>query len=828
MLPAPRSTTPGWWLHPANIGAGPLSRRHVEPVPFVRVMGAIKLRLGAELRTRWRGWLGLALLLAVFAGLTFATAAGARRTDTAYQRLLARSDPYDMFLLNETFGPQFGLVTAENLRHIPLVVDIYTSYFFNDVSGDNLIGGPDPRLDRTFNIAKVVAGRLPNQSDPTEVAVPVAIAGTIHARVGGTLTYDMAAGSDPSNSKPMRMTFKVAGIIAAPGEFPPESDLGAPPIHLTTAFYEKYKNTLSTFPFSLVRLAHGSRDLPAFREALQKLGGGKPVLGYTQAALTKNVVRSFHLQGVALWLFAICLAIVTALVLGQALGRLAISEGIDYPTLRALGMTKRELFALGVLRAAIIAGVGSLVGLIVAGLLSPILPTGLARAADPNPGFHFDFVALLGGTGLVFATLVVLAVIPAARAATLASRGDVLGEELGRQRTSKAVGLLARGGASAPAVIGTRMALETGRGRTAVPVRTTMAGIALAIAALTITLSFGSSLNHLLHTPRLYGLGWDADVSLQGDQSNHEFDRSIAISRADPDVLLADSLEGGVPFFVDGVQADAMALPAGDDTFLPPIESGRAPRGADEIALGPRTMRRLHASIGDAVTVSVIGTRSERFTIVGIAVVPTTGHTANLGEGALVRYEALTPFVPGGLQDEFAVRFKPGVNAAGARARLQAKIASQGAVVAPPTTPGDLLNFGRSKDLPFILSGLLALLGLGTLAHALVTSINRRRRDFAICKTLGFTRGDVERAIAWQSSTFIVVSLAFGILAGVIAGRSLWNVYANQLGILAIPRVPAWTLALLVPVAALLANGLAVWPARSAARTRPAVVLRAE
>jgi putative ABC transport system permease protein len=126
------------------------------------------------------------------------------------------------------------------------------------------------------------------------------------------------------------------------------------------------------------------------------------------------------------------------------------------------------------------------------------------------------------------------------------------------------------------------------------------------------------------------------------------------------------------------------------------------------------------------------------------------------------------------------------------------------------------------------LSGLLALLGLGTLAHALITSINRRRRDLAICKTLGFTRGDVARAVAWQSSTFIVVSLGFGLLAGVIAGRWLWGLYAKQLGILSVPRVPAWTLVLMIPAAGLLANGLALLPARSAAATRPALVLRTE
>src|SRR5262249_14412862 len=159
---------------------------------------------------------------------------------------------------------------------------------------------------------------------------------------------------------------------------------------------------------------------------------------------------------------------------------------------------------------------------------------------------------------------------------------------------------------------------------------------------------------------------------------------------------------------------------------------------------------------------------------------------------------------------------------------LQTDVEATGASVAPPNTPGDLLNFGRSRNLPLILSGLLALLALATLAHALVSSINRRRRDLAICKTLGFTRGDVARAVAWESSTFIVVSLAFGLVLGVIAGRWLWSVYANGLGVLSVPRVPIWVLIATVPIAAALANGLAVLPARSAARTRPALVLRTE
>jgi hypothetical protein len=281
---------------------------------------------------------------------------------------------------------------------------------------------------------------------------------------------------------------------------------------------------------------------------------------------------------------------------------------------------------------------------------------------------------------------------------------------------------------------------------------------------------------------------------------------------------------------VDGVPADGIVLLGNDETFLPPVVAGRAPRAPDEIALGPKTLRRIHKGVGNIVSVTVVGLPAKSYRVVGKIVIPTVGHTANLGEGSIVTDAAIKAFFPGGSDspDEFVVRFKPHVDLGKARARLEAEVTPFGAGVAEPSTPGDLLNFGRSRNLPFILSALLALLGLGTLAHALVTSINRRRRDLAICKTLGFTRRDVARAIAWQSSTFIVVSLAFGLVAGTIAGRSLWNVYANQLGVLAVPRVPAATIVLMIPVALVLANALAFLPGRSAGATSPAVVLRTE
>lgn len=51
-------------------------------------MGAVRLALRADLRLRWRAMLGQALLTGLIGGIVLTAAAGARRTDTAYPRLL--------------------------------------------------------------------------------------------------------------------------------------------------------------------------------------------------------------------------------------------------------------------------------------------------------------------------------------------------------------------------------------------------------------------------------------------------------------------------------------------------------------------------------------------------------------------------------------------------------------------------------------------------------------------------------------------------------------------------------------------------------------------
>jgi ABC-type antimicrobial peptide transport system permease subunit len=122
----------------------------------------------------------------------------------------------------------------------------------------------------------------------------------------------------------------------------------------------------------------------------------------------------------------------------------------------------------------------------------------------------------------------------------------------------------------------------------------------------------------------------------------------------------------------------------------------------------------------------------------------------------------------------------------------------------------------------------VALLALGTTAHALITSVRRRRRDLAILKTLGFRRGQISQTVAWQATTFALVAGLIGVPLGIAGGRWAWRLVAEQLGVAAGPVVPPVPVLAIVAGALLVANLLAAGPGWTAARIQPAAALRSE
>ena len=145
-----------------------------------------------------------------------------------------------------------------------------------------------------------------------------------------------------------------------------------------------------------------------------------------------------------------------------------------------------------------------------------------------------------------------------------------------------------------------------------------------------------------------------------------------------------------------------------------------------------------------------------------------------------------------------------------------------------PATPTDLLNFGQVQDLPQVLGIGLAAVALLTIAHLLMTSVRRRRRDFAILRALGFTSWQVRGTLCWQALTLAGIALVIGVPAGIACGRLCWQVFAHQLGITPVVAVPLAVLAVMAAGWLAAAAVIAVLPGEAATRNPPARGLRSE
>jgi ABC-type antimicrobial peptide transport system permease subunit len=145
-----------------------------------------------------------------------------------------------------------------------------------------------------------------------------------------------------------------------------------------------------------------------------------------------------------------------------------------------------------------------------------------------------------------------------------------------------------------------------------------------------------------------------------------------------------------------------------------------------------------------------------------------------------------------------------------------------------PSRPPDVDNLAQLGALPELLVGFLAVVGIAVLAHLLVTTARRRRRDLDTLRAIGFLPRQARAVIAIVALITVGIGLVIGIPLGVAAGRLGWRFTAHAVYIAGDPRVPGAGLVLLV-TAALLAAGLAaVWPAWRAADAPVAAGLREE
>ena len=218
--------------------------------------------------------------------------------------------------------------------------------------------------------------------------------------------------------------------------------------------------------------------------------------------------------------------------------------------------------------------------------------------------------------------------------------------------------------------------------------------------------------------------------------------------------------------------------------------------------------------------------------VTGTAIFPPLDDTIQLGVGAELTAGGLLSLAPPGVRlppfNGVIVKFRDGVSPRQGIQALAARVDRSGPfVVSGPTTPADLVNFGQLQDLPLLLGLPLVLLALLTVAHLLLTSVRRRRRDLAVLRAIGFTAAQVRSTISWIAIALVAVALVIGVPVGAILGRLAWRLFGEQLGIVPVTVVPVASVAVLAVAGLVLARAIAVVPGVAAGRARPGNVLRA-
>ena len=814
-------------------------------------MRAVLRLVAHELSARWRGWVLLGLLVGVAGGVVLTAAAGARRTDSAYPRFLVASRAADVFVAPFDTGLDGYYRAMARLPDVAVVaplVGVNATPLRPD--GRPVTSGPvvvpaDGGFGYQLEIPKLLAGRLPRPGRPGEVAVSQIGAGTLHLHVGSTLVLGACAGQVCNRANSRRLSERVVGIFVTRSSVVPVTDIDKLGVIVASpALLDQLVHQLGPgirgFDAAYVKLRPGvsterfARQAQALARMFPGTGGQVFVAG--EAAQAATVERSIRPQALALAIFALVLAVTALLIVGYVASRLLLSASSGYPTLVALGMTRGQLLAAGLAEVGVVALAGAVAAAGGAVAASPLMPIGAARLAEPSPGVSADTTVLAVGAALITVLMLARAAWPAWRLAS-ARRAGAPGPAATRR--SLAAWWLAGAGVPVTAVTGVRLALEPGRGRSAMPVRSALAGTALSVLAVAAAFTFGANLLHLVHSPRLYGQSWDAAIDLQFQtvtprQAQHLVGRAAHLSGWSFGDLGVVGINGQI------VPAIGVA-PGRGPLVSPTLLSGQPPRTGHQIVLGTSVLRRIGRTVGQMVTVTVSGHRQQD-RIVGRAVFPDFGQGSftptDLGLGAETTAAVLqrqASFIGRGPHYDFVLlRFAPGPDQATDIASFTRSMArfcgtvQQTTCVVTEQRPYGVTTYLAIDGTPEVLAVLLAGLGLAVLGQLIVMSGRRRRRDFAIMKALGLLRRQVRWITAWQMTTLTVLALLIGLPLGIALGRWAWALFATALGIAGDTVTPVTIMLLMVPAAVLAANTIAFWPARKAARLSPAEILHTE
>ena len=783
----------------------------------------------SDLRRRWMSLVVVALFIAFTSGATMALVAGARRAGSATERFSSASDLADLAAFvgydpSDSTGEAHEQGVADLIAALDRDPDV-TRY----EQGEFVVATPDPVPPGSFGFAYVARpgggpglfgtpllldGRYPTAAD--EMLVNERAAKLFDLHVGERHPLLAMACFDCEQER-LDAEVTITGIARLEGDLVGDpSTLGlfiVPPTFLDGA-WTKYAR-----PGTIVEihLADGTDPVAVSQRLSPLIQGGD--IGNTGASM-RVAERAGDLQGNALLVAAVAIGMIGLVVAAQAMGRHISVRRDDEQILLGLGFDRlRRMAAVAAVLAPAVV-VGAVLAVPVAVGLSPLLPLGLSRRADPDLGLHLDLLVV--GIGALATVVIGVTMVVFVAVRWLQSTAE------SSSRVSSTLATLAGLGVRPVPLTGSRFALDRGRGSNRLPTRATIAVGVLTVAVVCGAVVMRSSLDGLIHDPAAYGQDWQVRVgSPDGDGSTIP-GQLAGDSRIEALDLVAQGALDVVAGAGAGTRVATLGIQGVDGSTSLGILSGRAPYGPGEIALGSESMSDVGVGVGDTITVAgPCGQRS--MTVVGRTIVPLVGGD-NPDVGSVIdlgEFDALCA-------DELVASIDQN---RGALVRLHddhdleafgADLEAAGLYSEPSSRPSSVTSLLDIADAPTIVAIIGALLGSAAIAYALALTVRRRRQDLAILRALGLRSSQAGWVMTWQAMVVAVISIVLGIPIGIGVGRAIWSSVAGRANLVVRPEMPPVALIGVSIGALVVALAASVWPNHRARRLRPARVLRGE
>ncbi|MDT4963288.1 MAG: putative transport system permease protein [Pseudonocardiales bacterium] len=805
-------------------------------------MAVVLAWLRLDLRRRWRSLAVLALLIAVAGGTVMTALAGARRGASSLHRTEATTLPATSAILANT--PGFDWNAFRTLPEVESLTTFVVDYAYH-VEGVGDPGAFPPADDatmRTIEKPVVFKGRVFDPTRADEVVVTRRFVSNYHKTVGDTLIIDLPTPKELVGAGPQpgrgytgpHITVRIVGVVLSPWFSDPPGGTGG--MVMSPGIVAKYSANIIGDPHdpgnlqfvnALVRLKGGEAALPQLRSDVERITKRSDIdVWNLPAQFSRPVQKEITFEARCLAAFALAAFVAALFLVGQAIARYAAASTAELQTFRALGMTPRQ--AIGTAAAGpIIAGViGAVLGVIGTVVASRWFPIGTAKVIERAPGTSVDWVVI----GLGLAAVILLVAGGAAAAAWL---GLGAARRIATARRSTVAAAVARGGFAVPVVVGTRFALEAGRGRTSVPVRPALIGAVTGVLGILAAFTFSHGVSDAASHPERFGQTFQVAAFIGiNDNDSGPVDKLLGALIDNADVEAVDDARTAVATGPDENSSVSLwTYTAGKKPLQVVVISGRMPETSDEVLLAPQSMTTLHTRIGERVTLK--GSKGPAtLKVTGSGLVPVGPHNG-YAEGGWISGAGFDRLFKGFKYHLELVTLRPGARTPGAGEKLAAALIKdhpefQGLTLDKPDPLTELAELRQVRVLPIVLGLFLALLAVGAVGHALATAVRRRSHDIAVLRALGMTQSQCRWVVVTQASVLAVIGLLFGVPLGLAIGRTVWRVVADYTPVQYVPPMAVWALLLVGPAALLIANLLAAWPGHRAARLRIAHILRTE